>query len=266
MKSRFFLSLLILVLIKSVSAQSLNPTVIATCGGYSTNGSNSLSWTAGETFTATFSVPGTMLTQGFQQPAITLVLVNLKAFIQGYYQGGGMMTQVLYNEGIDTDPSSTNVDTLTVELHDPNNPETIVQTFKGVIQTDGNMICKFPSAVNGHAYYIALKHRSAVQTWSADPVLFSQNTLYDFTTAAAKAYGGNLVDLYGENIWSVYQGDMNQDGSIDIFDFPPLDDDITQFNFGYLNTDLDGNGGTDIFDFPVLDGNISGFIYAIYPF
>ena len=266
MKKTSFIPVLLMVIIKSVLSQSLSPKVISSCGGYSSDGNNSLSWTLGETFTRTLSSNDNMLTQGFQQPQVSLILVNLKAFIQGYYQGGGVMSQVLYNESIDPDPTSTNVDTMTIELHDPVVPENIISVFRGVIQNDGTMTCRFPSSVKDHSYYIALKHRSALQTWSANPVLFSQTTTYDFTTSAAKAYGGNMIDLYGENIWSIYQGDVNQDGNIDIFDFPQLDYDISNFNFGYLNTDLDGNGSTDIFDFPTMDYNISNFIYAVYPF
>lgn len=53
----------------AVSAQSLTPQVIASTGGYSSNGANSLSYTVGEmTMVQTFSANNNILTQGFQQP------------------------------------------------------------------------------------------------------------------------------------------------------------------------------------------------------
>jgi hypothetical protein len=53
----------------ALNAQSLTPTVIASTGGFSSNGTNSLSYTVGEmTMVQTFSANGNILTQGFQQP------------------------------------------------------------------------------------------------------------------------------------------------------------------------------------------------------
>lgn len=52
-----------------VNAQSLAPSVIASSGGYSSNGTNSLSYTIGEmSMIQTFSNSNNILTQGFQQP------------------------------------------------------------------------------------------------------------------------------------------------------------------------------------------------------
>jgi hypothetical protein len=51
-----------------IRGQSLTPVVIATCGGYSVGSATSISYTAGETITPTFSNGVHILTQGFQQP------------------------------------------------------------------------------------------------------------------------------------------------------------------------------------------------------
>jgi hypothetical protein len=65
-----------------INAQSLSPRVIASSGAYSSNGTNSLSYTVGEmTMVQTFSSGGSILTQGFQQPnegatAIKMVQAN----------------------------------------------------------------------------------------------------------------------------------------------------------------------------------------------
>jgi len=191
--------------------------------------------------------------------------LNLKFFIEGYYTGGGMMTQVLYNQGMDPNPLSTNVDTVLVELHDTSNTAAVVQSFKGVLQTDGMLICTFPGSVIGNTYWIAVKHRSAVQTWSGLPHAFTVSGSYDFTTAANKAYSLNMKDVFSEGIWSLYTGDVNQDESVDIFDSPQLDTDIQNFNFGYYNTDLNGDGSVDIFDSPLEDSNIQNFVSSYHP-
>lgn len=196
---------------------------------------------------------------------VSVATLNLTLFIEGYYTGGGMMNQVLFNQGIDPNLVSTNVDTVIVELRSTVDPSIVAYSFKGVLQTNGSLVCSFPSSTVGNSYWIALFHRSAVQTWSANPVQINVSTSYNFSSAASKAYGNNMTDLYGENIWSIHNGDLDQSEGIDIFDFPVLDFDIQSFNFGYYNTDLDGNGSVDIFDFPIIDANIQNFIYSIHP-
>jgi len=222
--------------------------------------------------TTTYTVTGTDL-NGCTATATVIVTVNtcaatvnLKFYIEGYYIGGGMMNQVLYFQGVDPNPLSTHVDTVTIELHDTTNASLIIDTYTGVLQTDGTLMCTFTNATIGDAYWIAIKHRSAVQTWSKFPVVLTAVTNYNFSTAANKAYGDNMKDAYSENIWSLYNGDINQDESVDIFDSPQLDTDIQNFVFGYYNTDLNGDGSTDIFDSPMLDTNIQLFVSSYHPF
>ena len=62
-----------------MNAQMLTPQVIASTGGYSSNGTNSLSYTVGEmTMVQTFSANNNILTQGFQQPNdMTVGLIDI---------------------------------------------------------------------------------------------------------------------------------------------------------------------------------------------
>src|SRR6266446_5254835 len=98
------------------------------------------------------------------------------------------MQKVLHNEGIDTSSSSTQVDTVVVELHSAANTSIVAASFKGVLQTNGALACSLPCSVFGKTYYIVIKHRCTIQTWSATPVTISEITSYDFTTASSKAY------------------------------------------------------------------------------
>ena len=96
-------------------------------------------------------------------------------------------------------------------------------------------------------YYIVLKHRNAVETWSALPQTFTSNALtYDFTTAANKAFGNNLK-LIGTK-WCIFGGDVNQDGFVEVIDLNQVfNDNINGMN-GYINTDLNGDTMTEIED------------------
>jgi alpha-tubulin suppressor-like RCC1 family protein len=182
-------------------------------------------------------------TSGISQP------VTARLFIQGYYNGNNKMTPVLRNEGIGS--SAKDVDTIEVELRNPNPPFGLVESSKEIVKINGWTSANF--ATNTGTYYIVIKHRNGVQTWSASPVTIP--AIYDFTTDANKAYGSNQVQV-SVNKWAFYSGDINQDNSIDAFDYLLLAPDIVSGNGGYLSTDLNGDGTIDSFDYLILDPNL----------
>ena len=163
-----------------VIGQSLSPRVITTNGGYFTGGGNTLSFTMGETFYTTLQNGNLMLTQGEQQPYITLRILNLRAFIEGFYIAGtGTMQPVLFNAGVSSDP--TICDSITVELHDQFDPNILISTNFVALHTDGWAEVRLPTSLSGGSYYIAIKSRNAIETWSKVPVTLGNNTTFDFT-------------------------------------------------------------------------------------
>ena len=253
-----FLTLMVAML-HSV-AQTISPKVIPTCGGYFTGGGNSLSWTLGETFTATLSSVNNKLTQGFQQPEISVYVVNAKAFIEGFYDGNGLMRPVI-------NPLSQPLltDTIVLRLARNVSPFDILFSATSVLQTDGNVKFDFPISTSGNSYYLVMKHRNAIETWSAAPVTINYNLKYDFTPVASKAYGNNMTETFDHLGWAFYSGDINQDGAIDGSDFLILDPDIQSGVGGYIVTDLNGDGSVDGSDFLIFDPNSQNGIGAITP-
>lgn len=195
--------------------------------------------------------------------------LSLVCYIQGYYLGAGMMTPTIQNEDSDpiTPPNylSTDCDNITVELHanDAVNGYPTVGTYTGMLHTDGTISCTFPGTVVGQSCYIVIIHRNSLQTWSKLPITIAATNTYNFSTAATQALGDNEIDVASEGIYSIYNGDINQDFATDATDFLIMDMDIQSFNGGYINTDLNGDGATDATDFLILDGNIQGFIGAV---
>ncbi len=106
--------------------------------------------------------------------------LNVKMFIQGFYSGSGMMTPVLFNNGLSTDP--TDVDSVTIELHNASFPFTTAATVNGLLKTDGHVQVQFPGALIGSFYYIVVKHRNSIETWSDNAVVMDLSTIFDFTT------------------------------------------------------------------------------------
>jgi hypothetical protein len=122
-------------------------------------------------------------------------------------------------------------------------------------------------------YYIVIKHRNSVETWSAEPVSFAKDSVwYDFTTAAEQAYGSNQYEVHpGTGIYGIYSGDINsymgnyQDGYVDIFDA----NDVFNYNqnsaYGYMVQDLNGDAFVDIFDLAIVFNNMQMGIGMITP-
>jgi len=182
------------------------------------------------------------------------------------------MESVLENEMV-TGATSSEVDTITIELHNPTYPYAIVESKTAILMTDGTASASFNGQRAGHSYWIGIKHRNAVQTWTSAPVglatttnvIFHPATAYNFTTAKSKAYGNNMKDVFSEGIWSFYNGDINQDYNIDLIDFPELDNGINNGDWGYKTPDLNGDGNVDLLDFPIFDRNMRAGIYSMFP-
>lgn len=179
MKKLIILTLAV-VISAVVSAQSLSPVVTPSAGGYFTGGGNSLSWTMGETFNTTLQSANNMLTQGEQQPYIILKILNLRAFIEGFYVSGGQMQAVLYNNNPFLFPP-TYCDSITVALHEASSPYNFVVSKHSILLTDGTALVQLPASLNNGAYYIVLHHHNSIETWSKLPVMFGNNTSFDFT-------------------------------------------------------------------------------------
>ncbi|MEK8181173.1 dockerin type I domain-containing protein [Flavobacterium buctense] len=187
--------------------------------------------------------------------------VNLKLFIEGYYAGGNAMTPVKANQGVGV--STTLVDDVTVELRDANSPHDLVATVSAQLQTNGDVSATLPALAG--SYYIAVKHRNALETWSATAQTVGASPLtYDFTTAANKAYGDNMKNIGG--VFCFYSGDINQDGFIEGGDFPILINASDDFLEGFQTTDLNGDGFVDGADFPFLINNSDNFVEILRPF
>jgi hypothetical protein len=106
--------------------------------------------------------------------------LNIGIFIEGFYLSGGSMTPVLFNNGFTTDP--TICDTIIVELHESQFPFGVVESATGLLHIDGTAPVEFPATLQQGDYYIVVRHRNSIETWSKDPVQFNGPVIdFDFT-------------------------------------------------------------------------------------
>ncbi|CAN5469769.1 hypothetical protein BH11BAC2_BH11BAC2_14240 [soil metagenome] len=194
----------------------------------------------------------------------TNITLNITVYIEGFYSGSGLMAPVLLNEGV-SGATVSKTDTISVELHATNSPYSVISASKVVLSTNGSAAINLTSTLNGLSYYIAIKHRNGMQIWSSIPILFSNLTTYNFSTANSQSYG-NSMKLIDTGIWAMYSGDISiQDEFIDVLDQSSIDNDAGSFAFGYYSTDVNGDGFVDVLDQALVDNNASLFLFSVHP-
>lgn len=270
-----------LITVNPLPNVAINAGAVSICNGNSTSltatGANSYVWQPGAASTATmnvtplsstvYTVTGTS-TFGCVNTATKLITVNncnltlnIKLFIEGYYNGGGLMAPVRANQGIGN--SSVNVDFITIELHNSVSPFATVASSIVFLKTNGTATATFTNVIPS-SYYIVIKHRNAIKTWSALPITTSLITNYDFTTSANQAYGDNMTEVE-PGVWAFYSGDISADDNIDLLDLTVMENDINEFAFGFIETDVNGDGNVDLLDSPIVENNVSLFIFSNHP-
>jgi endonuclease I len=117
--------------------------------------------------------------------------LKLKCFLEGLFNGL-TMNSVQNENGAQWGASIA--DKITIELRDSIFPFPIIYSNTDVLlDIFGNAtIDSIPATVN-NKYYLVIKTRNHIETWSALPISFYTDTIsYDFTSNASTAYGSNL--------------------------------------------------------------------------
>ena len=189
-------------------------------------------------------------------------VVTTKLYIEGYYDTAThAMKPVIANQGIGV--NTTDVAAITLELRDATT-NAFVNSSSSLLKTDGNAIATFTPAISG-SYYLAIKHRNALQTWSATPQTIGVVPLtYDFTTGSNKAYGNNMKQIE-PGVWAFFSGDLDGDGFVDIPDYSLWESDYNDGAVGDFSSDLDGDGFVDIPDYSIWEQNYNSGVTSNFP-
>ena len=109
-------------------------------------------------------------------------------------------------------------DTVIVYLRNSSSPFAKIDSSKKNYTDRTGQEFTFSNAQNNIPYYVEVKHRNALETWSADPVSFiSDNVsllfqLMLFTLMGTMKY---RLMILRTMFFAFYSGDVNQDGTID---------------------------------------------------
>ena len=167
-----------------------------------------------------------------------LFKLNVSVLIEGFYN------------------SNTNTmvsDTVTVYLAKANSPYAKVDSSKIFLNSAGTGAAYFAKAVRDSIYYLVIKHRNSIETWSASGQTFNSfDMTYDFTNAQNKAYGNNLVQMGSK--WCIYSGEIaNGDQYIDGNDVSAAFN--AQGISGYIIQDVTGDNYVDADDVSLTFNN-----------
>ncbi|MEO8665232.1 MAG: hypothetical protein ABI462_07035 [Ignavibacteria bacterium] len=156
------------------------------------------------------------------------------------------------------------LDTITVFLRNTSPPYAIVDSAKALGGDGLTQPVLFSYAANGSPYYIVVKHRNSIETWSGLTPSFSAGTMsYNFTTAVSQAYGNNMVLSNGR--FSFYTGDVDQNGIVSLTDIILITNDASFFAGGYIVTDLNGDNVTNLNDILSSYNNSVMFVTTLRP-
>jgi hypothetical protein len=183
---------------------------------------------------------------GTEPPGYNL---NIRAFLQSYFDAArdSMIPTI--------DPVSmdTVADTVYVELHNTASPYDLEYRTFCLLNTAGSGSAEFPQPALMQSYYIVLKHRNHLETWSATPFYFdTPDTTYDFASAATAAYGSSTV-LLKPGIYGIPAGDINQDGSVDLTDFTLMGASMSNHYNTYRREDLSGDRYVESADYSIME-------------
>lgn len=172
-----------------------------------------------------------------------IVSLELNATLEGMWNGSTMVS-----------------DTVTVLLRNALSPYTVIDADVVKLNSNGFAIANFPDASSGIYYYIVVKHRNSIETWSSSAHSFPNGYPYDydFSTSYGQAYGNNLKYKSGE--YCIYSGDPNNDQFVDAADIIKIYNDLTAITFGYVDTDLDGDDFVDSADLLIAYNNARNLV------
>ncbi|MBL0108075.1 MAG: FG-GAP repeat protein [Ignavibacteria bacterium] len=193
-----------------------------------------------------------MPSAGFR-PKKNILSLNLTMLIEGFYDNA----------------SNTMVaDTVTVFLRLGSSPFPIIDSAKAVVSAAGTGTFNFLNAVNGQPYYVELKHRNSIETWSYTANFLGNIMNYTFFYNISSAYGNNmkLIDEFPDiDKYGIFSGDINQDGTIDASDVSETDNDAYSSASGYVRTDVTGDDFVDAGDVSIVDNNAFNSVSVVTP-
>lgn len=198
---------------------------------------------------------GTLYAWGFQlnNQIETKLNLNIGAIMQGFYNPtANLMIR----------------DTMRIYIREQLSPYSILDSSIAFLDSTGLGLFDINAHLFKTGIQLQLKHRNSIETWAGGIGIFIQNPemTYRFSDFASRAFGDNQIQVDNlPQLFGIYSGDVNQDGTVDLADLSLIDNDAFSFTSGYVNTDLNGDDIADLTDYSLADNNAANFVSRIIP-
>lgn len=198
----------------------------------------------------------------------------VKVFLQGYYNAETEEMRQAH-DWPDGDPSPSPrwmhpvSDQITVRLHKYGNYSEVLQTSAVFLKVNGNTL-EIP--IFDHIQekvWVSVKQRNHIETVYFEPLdleggeLQEQTFFIDFTSEIEvdgemrdPSYGENQHQ-FGDGMFGIYAGDVNQDGVVNISDRAIVNNNIAIGTVGYVVSDKNGDGVVNISDRALINNNLA---------
>lgn len=105
--------------------------------------------------------------------------LNLNVFLEAKYFMTGLMRPTLFTTGFNN--HNAVCDSIIIELRNASSPFNTVFSNTVLLYNIGLVSLTYPLSLVGNAYFIVIRSRTGIETWSKLPVIFGANTSFDFT-------------------------------------------------------------------------------------
>lgn len=163
--------------------------------------------------------------------------------------------------GVNFQSCNNEYEEIVLELREAANPDVIVESRVGFGGQGFPSEFYFANAAINHPYYLVVRHKNSIETWSIlGGSYFDNNSsmLYIFTDpfSAYPSLPDPPNEIYITPFWSIYSGDVDQDGIVDATDLSNVDNDTFRGFPTTYPTDLNCDGYVDNSDLSKLENNI----------
>ena len=173
--------------------------------------------------------------------------IVIRAFLQGLYNTTTHKMNPYLN------PADTLTDSITFEL--VNTLDTLIEvSINTFISINGYISSFIPLYTTGGEYFIVLKHRNHLETWSR-PFIYGNDTVFNFTDTVNEAFGSNMK-LLEPNAYGLFYGDVNQDKFIDALDVSTAGQDAASFQTGVLRSDVNFDKYVESVDLSLIENQV----------
>ena len=178
--------------------------------------------------------------------------LTLSVFIEGFYNSSANLTIK---------------DTVNVYVRKSVSPYSRVDSAKVYLSTAGGGVMTFPNAFPDNDYYVQIKHRNSIETWSYGKINFDDpNETYHFIYSQTQAIGNNQKQVDSSPLrYAIYGGDLNQDDVIDSDDISEVENASGVSLSGYVRSDVTGDNYVDASDVSLVENNAANSVSAVSP-